>query len=182
MEIVYRYHFKEGKSIDLQVLQEVIEEDNYIKGKSDSLNYLGKSYKTQKQIYDKLLYKGYDVNTINRVMDFLKEYNFVDDERYAELYIKEKIIKEGQNKIKFSLLSRGIKEEIILQKLQEIDSSEGENGLLKVAQSKYNQIIKSENDDRKIYKKLSEFLFRKGYDWEDIKGVVSKILKMDSYD
>ncbi|GAA0718116.1 hypothetical protein GCM10008905_04480 [Clostridium malenominatum] len=182
MEIVYRYHFKEGKDIDLQILEEVIEEDNYIKGKSDSLKFLGKSYKTQKQIYDKLLDKGYDVNTINRVIDFLEEYDFVDDERYAELYIKEKMTKEGTNKIKFSLLSRGIKEEIIMEKLEEIDSSVGDDALLKVAESKYNQIVKGEDDKRKIYKKLSEFLFRKGYDWENIKGVVNKILKMDSYD
>lgn len=163
-------------------MEEIIEEDNYIKCKGDSLRFLGKTYKTQKQIYDKLLGKGYDAKTINRVINFLEEYNFIDDDKYAQMYIKEKMVKEGVNKIKFALISKGIKEEIINKKIDEMDSEFQEEAILKLAEKKYNQLMKTENDKRIIYKKLGDYLFRKGYSWDIIKGALNQTLKMDFYD
>ncbi|MEW9095015.1 MAG: recombination regulator RecX [Clostridiaceae bacterium] len=181
-EIIYRFNIKAGENINLQNLEEIVEEDNYIKCKSDSLRFLGKTYKTQKQIYDKLLGKGYDTKTIDRVINFLKEYNFIDDDKYAQMYIKEKIVKEGVNKIKFSLISKGIKEEIINEKINEVDSECQEEAILKLAEKKYNQLMKTENDKRIIYKKIGDYLFRKGYSWDIIKVALNQTLKMDFYD
>ncbi|MBC2398286.1 recombination regulator RecX [Clostridium tetanomorphum] len=178
-EIVYRFNLKAGFKIDILYIEKIIEEDNYIKCKNQALRIIEKNYKTEKQIYDKLLNKGYENKTIEKVMNFLREYTFLDDSKYVDMYIKEKLRCEGKNKIKYSLLQKGIDENIINSKLEKINSNIEMENLYKIAKNKYNQLIRRENDKKKLYKKLGDFLIRKGYNWEDAKSVLNKLINND---
>lgn len=178
-EIAFKYNLKLGQEIDYKNLEAIAEEDNYIKCKGDSLIFIERSYKTEKQVYDKLVSKGYDNKTIEKAINFLIEYKFVDDCRFADLYIEEKLKKEGRNKIKFSLMQKGISENIIDEKLNYIDRDMEREALNKIAEKKYKTIVKGEEDKKKIYNKLGRFLMSKGYLWEDIKSVINKLLYSD---
>lgn len=46
--------------------------------------------RTKKELIDKLKLKGYDDSIINNVLEKLIQQRYIDDEYYAELYIKEK--------------------------------------------------------------------------------------------
>jgi regulatory protein len=181
-EIIFRHNIKIGQIVDADNLQEIVDMDNYIKCKNAALRIIEKTYKTQKQIYDKLIMKEYDKKTIEKVLDFLKEYNLLDDEKYAEAYIKDKIKDQGKNKIKYTLIGRGISEDIIVEKLGLIDIDKEEQVATSLAEKKYIILVKSENDSKKIYKKLGDYLIRKGYKFQLIKTVLNKILKDTSYD
>ena len=74
-------------------------------------------------------------------MDFLKQYKFIDDEKFTETYIKDKLKSQGKNRIKYSLLNKGIDEELIKEKLSYIDNDDEENVALKLAQKKYKILI-----------------------------------------
>lgn len=176
-DLVYYHSIEKGKRIDPKLLKDVIEEDNYIKGKNQALKILEKSYKSEKEILDKLIIKGYSLKTVERIIKFLKEYDFINDEKLAERYIEEKRSSNGKNKIKYALMKKGIREEIINQKLNCIEENLEEDGALKLARKKYNSLIKSEDNSVIIKKKLSEYLFRRGYNWEDIKKILKGIVK-----
>ena len=184
-ELVYTQGLKAGKEIDVEKLNQIIEEDNYIKCKNDALKTIEKTYKTEKEIKEKLFIKGYDEKCIQKTIDFLIEYKFLDDVRFADMYIAEKLKAQGKNKIKYDLLRKGIPDEIVNQKIEmisEYEDDQEDSIVYELASKKYNTISKSESDSRKIYKKLSEFLVRKGYSWETTKKVVNKILKSDMDD
>ncbi|MCM8711317.1 recombination regulator RecX [Clostridium sp. SYSU_GA19001] len=53
--------------------------------------------------------------------------------------------------------------------------------LYELACKRYNIVSNSEKDEKKLYKKLSDFLLRRGYPWEDIKKVLTIILKSDDF-
>ena len=59
-ELVYKYDLKKQKSIQLEELKEIIADDNYIKAKNMALRYIERAYKTEKEMKDKLINKGYD--------------------------------------------------------------------------------------------------------------------------
>lgn len=176
-DLVYYHSIEKGKRIDPKLLNDVIEEDNYIKGKNQALKILEKNYKSQKEILDKLIIKGYSLKTVERIIIFLKEYDFINDEKLAERYIEEKRSSNGKNKIKYALMKKGIREEIINQKLNCIEENLEEDGALKLARKKYNSLIKSEDNSAIIKKKLSQYLLRRGYNWEDIKKILKGIVK-----
>ncbi|MBM7870001.1 regulatory protein [Clostridium pascui] len=176
-EIIYNYGLKSGEKIDIDKIKIIIEEDNYIKCKNDALHSIEKAYKTEKQVVQKLLAKGYEKSTIEKAILFLKEYNFLDDSKFADMYVKEKLLSQGRNKIKYSLMQKGLDESLIKEKLQNIDKEKEGDSLERIGMAKYEQLIKREEDTRKIYKKLGDYLMRRGYPWDDVKSFLNRALK-----
>jgi regulatory protein len=166
----------------LEELRDIVNEDNYLKCKNDSLKIIEKSYKSEKEVFDKLAGKGYDERTIARAIEFLISYNFLNDENFTALYIRDKIKVQGKNKIKYSLLRKGINENIILQELNKVDGSAEQQTAFALAEKKYKVLIKSENDKRKICNKLWEYLTRNGFNKDLIEDVINRVVVYDESD
>lgn len=181
-ELIYTYGISKDKNIDIDYLKEIIDEDNYIKSKSYALKVMERTHKTEKQMFDKLVQKEYDEKIINRTMEFLKQYKFIDDEKFTESYIKDKIKSQGKNRIKYSLLNKGIDEELIKEKLSYVDNDDEENVALKLAEKKYKILIKNENDIRKINKKIGDYLVRSGYNLDVVRNTLNNVVKEEKND
>ena len=158
-ELVYVHNITKGKSIEKDGLEDIINEDNYIKGKNTALHFLERSFKSAKQVVDKLITKEFDRKTIDRVMEFLKQYDFVDDNRFVELFIKEKIKSCGKNKIKFTLLKKSLPKELIKEELDKITSEQQRQIAFKLGEKKISTLFKSEKDSKKLYIKQQIIYF-----------------------
>lgn len=181
-ELVYTHKLKTNEEIDLTIVTEVVKEDNFKKAKRDGLKIIEKTYKTEKEVHNKLLAKGYEESIVLKALEFLDSYNFVDDEKYAKAYIKDKIKAQGRDKIFYSLTSKGIDAETIKDSLSEVDEDAEFEGAKKLGLKKYEALIKRENDSRKIQGKLKQYLASKGYSWEMIKRVCNSILNDEESD
>jgi len=177
--LVYIHNITKGATIEKQGLQDIINEDNYIKGKNCALHFLERSFKSAKQVVDKLVAKEFDSKTIDRVMKFLKQYEFVDDKRFVDLFIKEKIKTSGKNKIKFTLLKKYLPKELIQEALNEITTEQQLQTALILGEKRMMTIAKSEKDSKKLYKKTADYLVRNGYDFQIVNEVLDKITKND---
>lgn len=180
-ELVYTYNLAVEKLIEMDTLNSIVIEDNYIKCKNSALKIIERAYKSEKELFTKLIEKGYEEETILSAIEFLKKYSFIDDLAFTKMYIKDKIKTQGKNKIKFALLKKGISEEIIKEELEEVDDLIQCSALVTLAERKFSTLQKNEKDSRKLYKKLADFLMRKGYEWEEIKSVLNKLLKEDNF-
>ena len=178
-ELVYKYNLLKNKQIDFEYIKEVIDEDNYIKAKNKALRIIEKCIKTEWEIKDKLIKLGYSEDTVERVLEFLREYDFVNDKKYARMFIKQKITKEGKAKIKLELLRKGVSKEIIENEIDLIGDEEERDSALKLAEKRYRVLRKLETDDTKLYRKLFSYLIRRGYEYQEVKNILSDILKMD---
>ncbi|MBU3215969.1 recombination regulator RecX [Clostridium estertheticum] len=181
-QLVYIHNITKGRAMDKQSLYNIVNEDNYIKGKTCALHFLERSFKSTKQVIDKLTMKEFDAKTIERVMDFLRQYDFIDDSLFIKLYIKEKIRSCGKNKIKFALLKKFLPKELINEELNKITSEQLIETALKLANKKIVTLAKSEKDHQKLYKKTSDYLARSGYDYELIRKVMDEIASDDKDD
>lgn len=181
IEVVYSNNLKKNTDIDINELASIIDADEYIRAKNTSLKIIEKSYKSEKEVMDKLKTKGYSDNIIKKVMDFLREYSFVDDEKYVTLYIKEKCVSTSKKKIKYLLSSKGIRAELIDEKLSYIDSAVEENTAFKLGEKKYKSICSSCTDSKKAYDKLGAFLYGCGFGGEVVKETIRKIYNADDF-
>ncbi|MBU5487598.1 recombination regulator RecX [Clostridium sp. MSJ-8] len=180
-DVLIKESLQKGLDIDDNKLSNIIQEDNFIKCRETAFRIIERSYKSEKELKERLLEKGYNNIEINRTIDYLKEYNFVDNEKLCEMYIKSKIKTQGKKKIKYQLLHKGIDEETINNVLDNIDSeSEYEREkAIEVATKKYNLLIKKEEDIYKIKGKLYAFLAGRGYEYSIIQETISKIINKD---
>ena len=178
-ELVYKEGLKVNEKIDIERIKQIAKEDNYLKCKTTALRIVEKSYKSEKELIDKLMIKGYDNESINKTINLLKEYNFISDENYVKMYVKDKSKLVGKKKIKYDLVKKGISDKIIDNEIYNIDSEDERNTAYNLAIKKYNTISKREDDKFKLSQKLYRFLLSKGYDYDTVSYVVKKITNME---
>ncbi|MDY6226418.1 MAG: recombination regulator RecX [Clostridium sp.] len=178
-ELVYKEGLKVNEKIDIERIKTIAKEDNYIKCKTTALRIVEKSYKSEKELVDKLILKGYDNESINKTINVLKEYNFINDENYVKMYVKDKLKQVGKKKIKYDLAKKGISDKIIDEEIYNIDSEYEKNTAYNLAIKKYNTIAKREADRFKLSQKLYRFLLSKGYSYDIVSSVVKEITKVD---
>lgn len=181
-ELIYKENIKVKDKIDVDSLKKLADEDNYIKCKNTALKTIERTYKSEKELAQKLALKGYDDHIINRTINFMKEYNLLNDNNYATMYVKDKSRNIGKKKIKYSLLQKGINEEIIESELEKINNDEVKAIVYEMALKKYKVFSKRENDNYKLTQKLYRFLMGKGYDYDLIKDVVKSIVKSEDFE
>ncbi len=177
--LIYIHNITKGVVMEKDRLQDIIHEDNYIKGKNYALHFLERSFKSSKQVVDKLIAKEFDSKSIDRVMEFLRQYDFVNDKRFVELFIKEKIKTSGKNKIKYTLMRKSLPKELINEALSKITSEQQLKTALLLGEKRMCTLAKSEKDSKKLYKKTADYLLRSGYDYGIVNEVLDKITKDD---
>ena len=178
-ELVYKEALKVNEEVDSKKLEILAEKESFIRCKDSALRAIEKSYKTEKEVRDKLQLKGYPDNAINKSIEFLKEYNFVNDINYTKAFIKDKLNSLGSQKIKYTLIQKGISKEILEDELSDINKENEKNVALDLAKKKIIIIKKKETDNYKISGKLYRYLLSKGYEYEVVSEVVKKIMLFD---
>ena len=125
------------------------------------LHYCNYQDRCEKEIVDKLNSLEVNESDTSFIMDFLKEEGFINDERYCRSYVKSKLNlkKWGINKIKLSLMTKGIDRNIIDEVLSEINQDSYREELIKLLKNK--KI--NESDPYKRKAKLIRYAVGKGY-------------------
>ena len=166
-ELVYLEHLKTGLEIDEKDLKKIIFENEKSKAMSRVTKYIGSSLKTQKQIRDYLRKKEYSDDTIEFVMSKLVEYNYIDDQKYAQAYVLTYGKKYGKLKLISQLKIKGVSEEIIECVLEDnkVDSIES-------VASKY---LKNKVMSYEVSQKLFRFLYSRGYEFDEINSYINKL-------
>lgn len=178
MEILYKLRLKEGREVETKELQLIIEEETYQKAKNKALKLLHFASRTEKEMRERLKKDEYPDEIIDRVILFLKEYNFINDQELAKLMVRSrsKGKKYGQNRIKQDLYRKGMDLELIENTIhQELDQETEYANALSLAQKKVKTI--KDTDKRKIYEKLGRYLMYRGYDYDIIRKVIDTVLK-----
>lgn len=121
-----------------------------------------------------------DREEAQHLMDILISEKYVDDRRYASAYARDKssIAGWGTVKIRYMLLSKGVKEEDIVYALAEIDDGRASSKLYKLIETKARSL---KNDPQKSLK-LKRFALSRGYSYDEVANVVATILQKEQDD
>ena len=126
-----------------------------------------------KDVFDKL--KTYDIPQEDRdkILDYLLDNRFVDDERFAKGFVRGKISQNGWgvNKIRFHLIQKGIAKEIIDEALGQTNEESYRRRLIDILENK-SKSVKAANDFHRK-RKLAAYAMQKGFEgslvWEVLK-------------
>lgn len=173
--ICNKHKLETDMEIDDCFIETILKAEERDKASNYAMYLLSKKDRTKKEIMDKLKDKGFDNEIIYTVLNKLTEYNYINDEMYCKKYINDKttLSKYGINKIKTKLYAKGVDKEIISKEIIKIDNNlELENALV-LAQKKLCSI--KESNKYKIRAKLSNHLITKGFSYDTVKEVLSKL-------
>ena len=166
---IRRYHIEKASEISEEMLQTIYKEVLQKRVKERVLHILQSMDRTEYEIRDKLKKGYYPEEIIEYAVEFLKKYNYIDDQRYAQNYINACKGKKSRKIIQQSLYLKGISKEIAEEafELLEDNMTEGDERaiiytLLEKRKYKY------EAADSKEKNRTAAFLLRKGFEMEDI--------------
>lgn len=177
-EVFLKSTLRKGDEIDESLITSLIEQNKYFWAKESAMRLLARRTHSTAELRRKLAQRKYEKEMIEGIIAELKEYNYLDDERFAREYYEEKVVKKGLgvNRLKQELAAKGVKKEIIGELLQENTSFDQSGQALAAAEKKYNSLRSRGYEPRKLRQSLYTFLISRGYDFETAKTAVSRIL------
>ena len=134
-----------------------------------ALDVISRREHSEKELENKLLKKFESSELIDLVIERLKKNNLLNDERYAEMYVRIRKRKGfGPKRIGYELSSRGINNSISSQVLDEI------GGWKEAAHDAFNKKYRNGiADDFKNKSKQKVFLQNRGFSFQEIDSVFS---------
>ena len=132
----------------------------------------------QQEMRDKMRRWELDETVQNRIIDRLIKERYVDDERYARAFVKDKIRynKWGRRKVQQALWQKHIDAHVQQQVLDEIDEKEYLDILRPLLKQK-RKSIKAESD-YELNQKLIRFALGRGFGFD----IISQCLNVDDID
>ena len=123
----------------------------------------------QQEMRDKMRRWGLDETVQNRIIDRLIKERYVDDERYARAFVKDKIRynKWGRRKVQQALWMKRIDADVQQRVLDEIDEKEYLDVLRPLLKQK-RKSIKAESD-YELNQKLLRFALSRGFGFDIIR-------------
>ncbi len=152
-------------------MKKIKKEMDYAATKEKALRLLEFRNHSKGELKKKLTIAGANSEDIERVIEFLEEYNLVNDRDYAKRLALDlqNLKKYGVKRIRLELSSRGISQEYIEDAIEELPEPDNDE-FLALVEKRLKGDFERKNKDRVI-----RYFLNKGYSLDQIKGAISDI-------
>jgi regulatory protein len=166
------FSLKIGSDISVELYQDILEYNTSKKILNETAKLLSKKSFSAKDLFNKLIKKGYSDKSSSIAIEKMKELGYINDERYS-LNLSESLIEKNKslNFIRAKLESHNIDKEIISKVLSGICNNQNEQ-ILKLIRKKFKNL---DINDEKSFDRVAAFLERNGFESDDIEKVLNCI-------
>ena len=167
-ETIVKHGLKVGTEIDKDCLEELVVESETRSAFDKLITIISRQLYSKRDIELKLIKYGYNKIAIEQAIKKAEEYGYINDKTYAKIIVDSKKLK-SKMEIKNSLFLKGIKQDIIVEQVKDIDEEEETERAMIIAE-KY---MKNKDSSEKNIAGLYNYLMRRGFNSSSI----SKVLK-----
>ncbi|TLG80967.1 recombination regulator RecX [Vagococcus zengguangii] len=174
-DILVRYRLLKNQEVTQDLIDEIKKAGQQDLGYQMSLNYLSYQLRTEKEVRDYLKDKEINRQDIDRIIERLKEVKLVDDQVYAESYVRTqmRLSDKGPAVLKQKLTQKGIKAPVADAALNLYTFEVQQAVATKLAEK---TIRKNQHKTFQTQKqKLQQTLMTKGFDKEVSRAVLANI-------
>jgi len=161
---INQYKLFIGKDIDDMALDEILTGCILDKAKKKAMDLLVTRDRTETELRRGLKSNQFTEDMINLAIDYVKQYNYIDNRRYVENYLAYRAEGKSIQMIKYELKEKGIPPTLYAEVLEEYDYNDLRN-IQKIILKKYGD---SPSVSIKEKQKFINYLLRKGYQYSDI--------------
>lgn len=175
-DLIFEYELSKNMVVSQAFLQDILHREELINAKKLGLSFATYALRTEKQVRLRLRDSGFGELIIIQVIDFLKDFNYLSDEVFAENFIKAKINRKyyGYLRLKKELSDKGINEHIINSYLPKFYTQDiALETARKSAERKLRSI--SFREDKKKKTQVKDHLFRQGFSLDLIQVILKEL-------
>ena len=157
---------KLGQEIDEEKLARLKSESDFGKNYIRAVDLISRRIRSEKEILDYAWRKKWAKENINRVIERLYKYGYLDDEKFARAFVASRSNRDFSiKKMKVELMKKGIRSDLIEKMLANNTEFDEIKSLKKLIDKKRGFY----DDDRKFV----AYLASKGFKYDDIKDQLS---------
>lgn len=165
---------QEGAMISEEVYVRVFEDPVSRRAKEKALSILKFSDRTEQELRKKLSEAGYTDHSIDRAIEYVTGYGYLNDERLASSYTRARMNKKSKLMIKMELMQKGVStdaiDHVFSEEYSENPEEDPELDAIRKAISK--KVREPEKLGYEEKQKLIASLYRKGFDISKIKHIL----------
>ena len=174
---IRRYGISQGEEVDDAVIGEIMNILLPARAKKRAMNLLKNRDYTEAALREKLTDGGYPDAAVETALEYVKSFGYIDDERYAENYVRYRMDSEPRRKLELKLLEKGIDRDIV-RNVTDRCYAETETGSEDPEDAQIRKLMKKKNIDPETvtYEDKQKFMaaaVRRGYSYDAITRVFS---------
>ena len=170
-ELYEELELKIEQEITVDTYNKLEEESSYQTAKKIAENFINYKMRTEQEVVNKLYSHTKNMQVINKVIEYYRKLNLLDDNRYAREFISTYMnYKKSSKKMTgFKLQQKGINNKVISKYLDEIDDELELENAKELYEKKFSNIDLS---DFKQKQKAYRFLASKGFSYDIINRII----------
>lgn len=165
-----RYGIKEGAILEKEQYDEIVNIVLLKRAKLRAMHLLEMQDRTWSQLKEKLQQSLYPDEIVEKAMDYVKSFGYIDDSRYAANFIRSRQSFKSRREIEGLLRQKGISKEVLGFAMEECYDKAEEKDAIKKLILKKRMDLRTATDGE--LQKLYGYLARKGFKYEDIRQVI----------
>lgn len=179
---VRRLGLEAGRTLSGPDAERLRETADFREARGRALDYLSHRDRTRRELERYLRRKGYEEPVVSRVVERCEELDYLDDRRFAEGWVRDRIRLKprGRIRLRAELREKGVDpdeaEAAIERAFREADVSERD--LLERAARKRWKARRSD-DPRTVRRRLVGYLQRRGFPFAEIRQVVDELMDQE---
>ena len=177
-DVLISSSLRQGQNIEKSFLDDVLEKQQRSDIKSAALSLLSYRMRSQKELYTKIMQKGYPSNPVKSVISKFEKKGWLNDHEFGLAFSKDQINRNsiGPISLKYKLKEYIDSDELISVIVESVYAD------IKIDVIIYNVLKRFEpskiKDDNILREKLINKLKRKGHYWQDIDESINNYIKV----
>lgn len=136
-----------------------------------AMHFLEHSDRTEHQLREKLEALFYPADIIDDALEYMKNYHYIDDVRYAVNYLEYRKDSKSMRQLEQELMRKGIARDVLQQAMDQIEEPDEEKQIRQWLEKKH---YSGGQADRKETDRIYRFLLRRGYST----GAISRVMRV----
>ena len=126
--------------------------------------------RTEAALREKLRQGCYTQEMIDKAVDYVKSFGYLDDARYAENFVRSRQGSKSRKEIRAALMQKGVAAELIEQAFENCYADGGEEEAVRsiLRKKRFDPMTAEETEKQRIY----GYLARKGFKYETVRQVI----------
>ena len=167
-----RYGIKEDGQLQEETYHVIVDEVLTNRAKLRAMHLLEAMDRTESGLRSKLQDNGYPEIAVERAIDYVKSFGYINDERYAFNFINNRKDSKSRREIYALLCRKGIDKEIMDNAFMEVyEQSDDKEAIRRLISKRH---VDVNNCSREELTKLYGYLGRKGFGYENIRQVIQE--------
>ena len=170
-----------GQTVSESDVAELIEEDSYFRARTRAYHLLSYRQRSQVELSRRLSKSGFSPHIIDRVMERLIELDMIDDQAFARTFSEARVRSKGYGpmRLRNELFRKGIDSDTIDAVLADAYREKTAEVLALEAARKYMRRLRREADTKKRRSKLTAYLARRGFSFDQMTEAVEELKSLD---